>query len=62
MKLEKDRKGFWWDALGLVTNNWGLKILAFILAVVIYYATKPADDPSTVPSERIKFERVESDD
>lgn len=62
MKLEKERKGFWWSALGLVTNNWGLKILAFILAVVIYYATKPDDDPSTVPSERIKFEKVDSED
>lgn len=61
MKAEKDRKGFWRGVVGLIFDNWGLKILAFILAVLIYYATKPADDPSIVPSERIKFEKVESD-
>ena len=61
MKPEKEHKGFWRGAIGFVTDNWGLKILAFILAIVIYYATKPADDPSTVPSERIKFEKVDED-
>lgn len=61
MKPEKDRKGFWRGAIGFITDNWGLKILAFILAVVIYYATKPPEDPSTVPSERIKFEKVDEE-
>ncbi len=61
MKAEKERKGFWRFALGFVTDNWGLKLLAFILAVMIYYAMKPADDPATVPSERIKFEKVDGD-
>ena len=61
MKPEKDQKGFWRGAIGFITDNWGLKVLAFILAIVIYYATKPDEDPSTVPSERIKFEKVESE-
>jgi len=26
---------------GLVTRNWGLKILALALAIVIYYSLKP---------------------
>lgn len=60
MKAEKDHKGFLRGMLGLLTDNWGLKILAFILAIVIYYAIKPAVDPNDVPSERIKFEKVES--
>ena len=34
MKPEKDQKGFWKGALGFITENWGLKVLAFILAVV----------------------------
>ncbi len=62
MKPEKPRRGFWRIALGFVTDNWGLKVLALILAIVIYYALKPEADPSTVPSERIKFEKVESDE
>lgn len=62
MKPEKGQKGFWKGAIGFITDNWGLKVLAFILAIVIYYATKPDEDPSTVPSERIKFEKVESED
>ena len=62
MKPKKERAKFWRTALGFVTDNWGLKILALILAVIIYYATKPKDDPSTVPSERIKFERIESEE
>lgn len=58
MKHEKDRKGFWRGVVGLVTDNWGLKILAFILAVVMYYTMKPPDESAPVPSERIKFEKV----
>ena len=57
MKVEKDRSGAFRWIVGLVIDNWGLKILAFILAVVIYYAMKPTDD-ANVPSERIKFEKV----
>ncbi len=61
MKHEKDRKGFWKGVLGLVIDNWGLKVLALILAIVIYYAIKPEADPSVVPSERIKFAKVEAE-
>lgn len=59
----KNAKAKWWSLrsiVGLVTQNWGLKILALVLAVVMYYAMKPAGEGAAVPSERIKFEKVES--
>lgn len=60
MKAEKDHKGFWRGLVGFLFDNWGLKLLAFILSIVVYYATKPEADPATVPSERIKFEKVDN--
>lgn len=29
------------NLFGLVTRNWGLKILALVLAIVLYYSLKP---------------------
>jgi len=35
-------KSFLANVLGLFTRNWGLKLLALALAIVIYHALKPA--------------------
>ena len=63
MRQGKERKGFWRSTIGLVTDNWGLKILALILAVLMYYTIKymlkSSDKAPHVPSELIKFEKVE---
>ncbi|MBO6168221.1 MAG: hypothetical protein J6P13_07765 [Kiritimatiellae bacterium] len=42
-------------ALSLVTANWGLKLLALILAFVIYYSMKPSDGAL----QKTKFERTD---
>jgi len=34
-------KNFFVNLFGLVTRNWGLKILALVLAIVLYYTLKP---------------------
>ena len=34
-------KNFLSNFVGMFTRNWGLKILALVLAVVIYYSLKP---------------------
>jgi len=31
------------NLLGIFTRNWGLKILALVLAIVIYHSLKPAE-------------------
>ena len=33
--------------IGALTRNWGLKILALALAVVIYHTMKPAENSRT---------------
>lgn len=60
MKYEKTKWGAVGAVLGAVTENWGLKLLALVLAIAIYYAIKPEAETAEAPSERIKFEKVES--
>ena len=55
MKKEKTRFRFLRSCAGLVIDNWGLKILALILAFVIYHALKPEDSSA----KRINFERID---
>jgi hypothetical protein len=57
MKTEKQRRrGLFGKVLGLVTENWALKLLAFVLAIVIYYAMKPGDAGL---QQKMKFERTD---
>ena len=37
--------------VGALTRNWGLKILALALAIVIYYSTKHAGDASRTSND-----------
>ena len=41
----------------LFTKNWGLKILALILAIVIYHSLKPAEQDATSTHDRTTFQR-----
>lgn len=44
MKFKSRTRGFRGileGALALITRNWGLKLLALVLAVVIYYILEP---------------------
>jgi len=36
-------KNLFSNLVGLFTRNWGLKLLALALAIVIYHALKPAE-------------------
>ena len=54
MKEGRPRFALMRSFVSLFTENWGLKILALVLAFMIYYALKPQDGP-----QRINFERTD---
>ncbi len=54
MKSSKPRFSFFKKFFSLFTENWGLKILALVLAFMIYYSLKPEDG-----AQRINFERTD---
>lgn len=54
MKTVKPRFLLFRRFISLFTENWGLKVLALVLAFMIYYALKPEDGP-----QRINFERTD---
>jgi len=41
----------------LITENWGLKILALVLAIVIYHALKTETTRTQTPDDRHIFDR-----
>ena len=45
------------NPIELITKNWGLKILALILAIVIYHSLKPAEQDATSTHDRTTFQR-----
>lgn len=40
MKAEKEKTGFFHLIGSALTRNWGLKILALILAIIVYHSLK----------------------
>ena len=62
MKDTKPQFAFLKSLVGLIINNWGLKILAIILAIVIYYAMKPERNTfiTSREGERTRFEKTDS--
>lgn len=40
MKAEVQKPGFFSRALSVLTYNWGLKLLALLLAILVYYSLK----------------------
>ena len=47
MKAEPQRTGIFRRTLSKLTRNWGLKLLALVLAVIVYYSLKPDFYPDT---------------
>ena len=41
MKAEQQRPGVFRRAWATLTHNWGLKLLALVLAIIVYYSLKP---------------------
>lgn len=55
MKPERQKRGAFRGALGLVTANWGLKLLALALALLIYHTLKPENGANHDINERTLF-------
>ena len=55
MKTKKPRFGFFRRLAALIFENWGLKILSLVLALLIYYALKPTDKAF----QRTNFQRTD---
>jgi len=49
-------KNFLSRFLGLFTRNWGLKLLALVLAIVIYHSLKPAEGTHGKTNDRSLFQ------
>lgn len=56
MKDEKRSAGLFRRALSLLTQNWGLKMLSLVLAIIIYHSLKPGTDFSHESNERYIFQ------
>ena len=41
MKAEKKRGGMLRGMFSILTHNWGLKLLALVLAIIVYHSLKP---------------------
>jgi len=54
MKKPKKKKNFFVRTISLITDNWGLKLLSLVLAVLIYYSMKPNNGTL----HKTKFERT----
>ena len=40
MKAEVQKQGIFSKAMSVLTYNWGLKLLALLLAILVYYSLK----------------------
>ena len=55
MNAERQKAGFFSRALSLLTHNWGLKILALVLAIIAYHALKTGSSKDIDPNDRPLF-------
>lgn len=51
MKAETEKTGFFKRLFAAVFSNWGLKLLALALAIVIYHSLKKESDSSNDSSQ-----------
>jgi len=49
MKAEVQKPGIFSRALSVLTYNWGLKLLALLLAILVYYSLKTEHTQVPVP-------------
>ncbi len=56
MKAEKKRIGIFSRIWAAATKNWGLKLLALILAIIVYHSLKPQVGSSRKSDDRNIFQ------
>ena len=47
--------GFFRSALKLLTDNWGLKVMSLLLAIIIYHSMKSEDSRSRTDNDRKQY-------
>ena len=55
MNAERQKAGFFSRAASLLTHNWGLKLLALVLAIIVYHTLKTGSSKDTDPNDRHLF-------
>ena len=55
MKAEVQKPGIFSRALSVLTYNWGLKLLALVLAIIVYHTLKTGSSKDTDPNDRHLF-------
>ena len=55
MKAEPQRAWIFRRALSKLTHNWGLKLLALVLAIIVYHTLKTGSSKDTDPNDRHLF-------
>ncbi len=56
MKAEKKKSGVVRALMTSVTHNWGLKLLALVLAIIVYHSLKQGGEHSHETNERNIFQ------
>jgi len=56
MKGDAKEAGFFRRALGALTNNWGLKLLALLLALIIYHSLRHESGRQRLDDDRQFFQ------
>lgn len=55
MNAERQKEGFFSRAASLLTHNWGLKLLALVLAIIVYHTLKTGSSKDTDQNDRHLF-------
>lgn len=56
MKSERQKAGIMSRAISALTYNWGLKLLALALALIVYYSLKTEEQHTVTRNDRL-FQR-----
>lgn len=56
MRTEAQKSGFFSRATSLLTHNWWLKLLALLLAIIVYHSLKPEGTKIRNQNDRNLFE------
>ena len=56
MRAESQKSGLFTRAASLLTHNWWLKLLALLLAIIVYHSLKPEGTKIRNPNDRKLFE------
>ena len=56
MNAERQKAGFFSRAASLLTHNWGLKLLALVLAIIVYHTLTTGSSKDIDPNDRHLFQ------